>query len=362
MNIYTVMMILYIVILLLLFIVGFILIRMQRLSRKVVGMEISPAEVAHFMEEMRSIVLDSEKIAASLEGSIREKEMLLEDTTELVDAKIHKLELLMTHMEDRIKATEPMVGGNDRYNKLPNTQKHTETVFEMEQKLEAQAQPQPQPQPQPQQMDDPVPWLKPASPYSNNEIGETLNIMTDNSQQPQHSQHSQHSQQPQQPQPRITSPRPQNSYRDVMVHRGFPNEDNIEKSTLNSNTNTNLNRNKYNSTNNTKDILYRDEHSSESDLSWVIDQDEYLPTTTIKQGTKTPSNEHSGEHSGGHSGGHSGEHSGGHNISDKHNAQLQELSMRDKVIKLHNDGLSNIDIARELGISTTEVKLVLNMR
>ncbi len=360
MNIYTVMMILYIVILLLLFIVGFILIRMQRLSRKVVGMEISPAEVAHFMEEMRSIVLDSEKIAASLEGSIREKEMLLEDTTELVDAKIHKLELLMTHMEDRIKATEPMVGGNDRYNKHHNTQKHTETVFEMEQKLEAQSQPQPHYNTRPttnetQQMDDPVPWIKPASPYSNNEISETLNIITDNqqhSQQPQQPQQPQHSQQ--QPQPRITSPRPQNSYRDVMVHRGFPNEDNIEKSTLNTNLNTNLNRNKYSSINNTKDILYRDEHSSESDLSWVIDQDEYLPTTTIKQGTKTLPNEQSGGHSGGHS--------GGQNISAKHNAQLQELSMRDKVIKLHNDGLSNIDIARELGISTTEVKLVLNMR
>ncbi len=335
MNIYTVMMILYVVILLLLFIVAFILIRMQRLSRKVVGMEISPAEVAHFMEEMRSIVLDSEKIAASLEGSIREKEMLLEDTTELVDAKIHKLELLMTHMEDRIKATEPMVGGNDRYNKHNSNQnqKHTETVFEMEQKLEAQSQSQPRYNTRPtpnetQQMDDPVPWIKPASPYSNNEIGETLNIMSD-TQQPT-------------PQPRITSPRPQNSYRDVQVHRGFPNDDNIEKSTLN----TNINKNKYNLADNVRDPLYRDEHSSESDLSWVIDQDEYLPTSTVGQGTKS----------------HSSGQNSGQNISAKHNAQLQELSMRDKVIKLHNEGLSNIDIARELGISTTEVKLVLNMR
>ncbi|ADD69613.1 hypothetical protein Dacet_2863 [Denitrovibrio acetiphilus DSM 12809] len=54
--------------------------------------DVSPNDLYPFMEEMRELVIESERVADKLEDSVRQKEELLEDISSLIDEKLKRLE------------------------------------------------------------------------------------------------------------------------------------------------------------------------------------------------------------------------------------------------------------------------------
>ena len=74
------------VIMIMLFALIGLIARVRKLEGKLV--DVKPQDLYPFIEEMRELVLESERVADKLESSIREKEELLEDLSDLADAKL----------------------------------------------------------------------------------------------------------------------------------------------------------------------------------------------------------------------------------------------------------------------------------
>jgi len=64
--------------------------KINSLHKKVT--DVSPKDLYPFMEELRELVIESERVADKLEDSIKEKEEVLEDITSLIDDKLKRLE------------------------------------------------------------------------------------------------------------------------------------------------------------------------------------------------------------------------------------------------------------------------------
>jgi uncharacterized protein YoxC len=56
--------------------------------------DVSPNDLYPFMEEMRELVIESERVADKLEDAVRQKEEMLEDLAALVDEKLKRLETI----------------------------------------------------------------------------------------------------------------------------------------------------------------------------------------------------------------------------------------------------------------------------
>lgn len=56
--------------------------------------DVKPKDMYPFLEELRELVIESERVADKLEDSIKKKEELLEDVSSLADEKIKRLETI----------------------------------------------------------------------------------------------------------------------------------------------------------------------------------------------------------------------------------------------------------------------------
>lgn len=71
-----------------------LIIRLKRIERSLVNF--TPTEAYAIMENMREMVSESEQIADSLESSIKQREAVLEDLSDLVDEKIKRLNSIVS--------------------------------------------------------------------------------------------------------------------------------------------------------------------------------------------------------------------------------------------------------------------------
>lgn len=86
--------ILYVVILCLLIILIITLFRVDRMKKSINPNGLKASDVEHFLDEMRSMLIESQNISHHLEDQIRKKEAVLEDLYDVVEGKIKKLETL----------------------------------------------------------------------------------------------------------------------------------------------------------------------------------------------------------------------------------------------------------------------------
>jgi len=71
--------------------------------------DVSPNDLYPFMEEMRELVIESERVADKLEDSVRQKEEMLEDLSALVDEKLKRLETIRDIEPPRRNIPRPVV-------------------------------------------------------------------------------------------------------------------------------------------------------------------------------------------------------------------------------------------------------------
>lgn len=71
-----------------------LIVRIKRVERSLVNF--TPTEAYAIMENMREMVSESEQIADSLESSIKQREAVLEDLSDLVDEKIKRLNSIVS--------------------------------------------------------------------------------------------------------------------------------------------------------------------------------------------------------------------------------------------------------------------------
>ncbi|PLX70728.1 MAG: hypothetical protein C0602_04285 [Denitrovibrio sp.] len=66
--------------------------KINSLHRKVT--DVSPKDLYPFMEELRELVIESERVADKLEDSVKQKEEMLEDISSMLDDKLQRLETI----------------------------------------------------------------------------------------------------------------------------------------------------------------------------------------------------------------------------------------------------------------------------
>lgn len=104
----------YILTFILIIVIISLLIRLRHMERKLINF--SPTEAYTIMENMHEIILESQRLADSLESAIKQKEAVLEDLSDLVDEKILKYErltgekysgnIIKENINNEIKVTE----------------------------------------------------------------------------------------------------------------------------------------------------------------------------------------------------------------------------------------------------------------
>lgn len=99
--------------------------KINSLHKKVT--DVSPKDLYPFMEELRELVIESERVADKLEDAVRKKEEMLEDIAALLDEKLKRLETIqddepviytpsaqMSVQQQQPKQERRTVGGNMR--------------------------------------------------------------------------------------------------------------------------------------------------------------------------------------------------------------------------------------------------------
>lgn len=82
----TLLIITYSILLVLVIVIAFLAAKVRRLEKKLI--EVTPSDLYPFIEELRELVIESERVAIKLENSIKERENVLEDLAVLTDSKI----------------------------------------------------------------------------------------------------------------------------------------------------------------------------------------------------------------------------------------------------------------------------------
>lgn len=82
----TLLIITYVILFVLLILVATLAAKLRKLEKKLI--EVSPSDLYPFIEELRELVIESERIATRLEDSIKDRESVLEDLTVLADSKL----------------------------------------------------------------------------------------------------------------------------------------------------------------------------------------------------------------------------------------------------------------------------------
>ncbi|ADR18857.1 hypothetical protein Calni_0946 [Calditerrivibrio nitroreducens DSM 19672] len=92
MNFAPILIILFILNFLMLILIGYLFLKFKSLQRKLV--DVSYDDVKVITDTLKDLVVESEKVSEKLDISIKEKEALLEDLVDLIDAKLKRLEQL----------------------------------------------------------------------------------------------------------------------------------------------------------------------------------------------------------------------------------------------------------------------------
>ncbi len=100
----------YIITFILIIVIISLLVRIRSIERKLVNF--TPTEAYTIMENMHEIILESQRLADSLESSIKQKESVLEDLSDLVDEKIIRFER----------------ASGERYNKVSNKEESKKEI------------------------------------------------------------------------------------------------------------------------------------------------------------------------------------------------------------------------------------------
>lgn len=104
-----------------------LLLRIRNVERKLINF--SPTEAYSIMENMHEMVLESQRLADSLEASIKAREAVLEDLSDLVDEKILRYEHVTGEKFSKIK--------NEK-KEVKSEQIHLETVLKKQETLKEQ--------------------------------------------------------------------------------------------------------------------------------------------------------------------------------------------------------------------------------
>ena len=104
-----------------------LLLRIRNVERKLINF--SPTEAYSIMENMHEMVLESQRLADSLEASIKAREAVLEDFSDLVDEKILRYEHVTGEKFSKIK--------NEK-KEVKSEQIHLETVLKKQETLKEQ--------------------------------------------------------------------------------------------------------------------------------------------------------------------------------------------------------------------------------
>lgn len=104
--------------------------RINKLHRKVA--DVNPQDLYPFMEEMRELVMESERVADKLEDAVKQKEEMLEDLSALVDEKLKRFEAIDDIPDTDAGYTPPIRDEEDiyesqhSYNPIPQPPKEPE--------------------------------------------------------------------------------------------------------------------------------------------------------------------------------------------------------------------------------------------
>lgn len=98
MSMTTHVLILYSVILFALLLIIPLLGKVRRLEKKLV--DVDPKDLYPFIEEMRELLVESERVADALEDSLREKESTLEDLNAIIDGKLERYQQIIYKSPD----------------------------------------------------------------------------------------------------------------------------------------------------------------------------------------------------------------------------------------------------------------------
>lgn len=104
-----------------------LLLRIRNVERKLINF--SPTEAYSIMENMHEMVLESQRLADSLEASIKAREAVLEDLSDLFDEKILRYEHVTGEKFSKIK--------NEK-KEVKSEQIHLETVLKKQETLKEQ--------------------------------------------------------------------------------------------------------------------------------------------------------------------------------------------------------------------------------
>ncbi len=108
-----------------------LLLRIRNVERKLINF--SPTEVYAIVENMHEMVLESQRLADSLESSIKTKEAILEDLSDLVDEKILRYEKLATEKYSSAKIGKQILANNNTENMYKQEDIHKlEDVYKKE--------------------------------------------------------------------------------------------------------------------------------------------------------------------------------------------------------------------------------------
>ncbi len=94
----TLMLLLFLLIFILILLIVSLILRIRNLEKRLVNF--TPTEAYSIMENMRDMVIESERVADKLDISIKDREAVLEDLSDLVDEKIARLDKIINQDED----------------------------------------------------------------------------------------------------------------------------------------------------------------------------------------------------------------------------------------------------------------------
>ena len=106
----------------LIFVIVSLLIRVKQLERKLINF--TPTEAYTIMENMREMIVESERLAHNLESSIKERESVLEDLSDLVDEKLARL----NHIQNNGGNVIQNVKNNNTSNNIAQQNKEDDTI------------------------------------------------------------------------------------------------------------------------------------------------------------------------------------------------------------------------------------------
>lgn len=96
--------------------------KINSLHKKVT--DVSPKDLYPFMEELRELVIESERVADKLEDSVRQKEEMLEDISSMIEDKLKRLETIQDEEPEPAYPTQAYT--QPVYNQQGAFQQHAE--------------------------------------------------------------------------------------------------------------------------------------------------------------------------------------------------------------------------------------------